>query len=190
MDEIALAVAVEVHRELHIGRRQELGLPDLASPVAAQFGRRHVAAVDDAKHVEEFPAKLVGPAAIMCERRHRADDGELALIDAEVGFQPPDRGEHRRGDAELPFNAGEGRRMLRKQRRTFAQTVGRDHSPGKLLEGLGEDTLAAVAGQRHGVVDHAVQRRCYGPLGNALRRRLALEFRKPCVEFPAAGGGS
>src|SRR5215468_2039951 len=74
VDEVAFAVAVEVHRELQIGRGQELGLPDLACPIAAQFARRHVAALDDAKQSEKLAAELVGPAAVVSEGGNRSDD--------------------------------------------------------------------------------------------------------------------
>ena len=70
MDEVALAVAVKIHREFEIGRGQELGLPDLACPIAAQFGGRHVAAIDDAQQVEKLGTKLVRAAAIVSERGH------------------------------------------------------------------------------------------------------------------------
>ena len=54
VDEVAAAVAVEVDRVFVIGRRQELGLAEVAGPVAAHFGRRQVAAVDDAKRVDQL----------------------------------------------------------------------------------------------------------------------------------------
>ena len=49
--QIAPAVAVEIDRVFVIGRRQELRLPEIAGPVAAHFGRRQVAAIDDAQRV-------------------------------------------------------------------------------------------------------------------------------------------
>jgi hypothetical protein len=46
--EIAAAVAVEIDRELDVGRRHELGLADFARPCAAQILWRDIAALDDA----------------------------------------------------------------------------------------------------------------------------------------------
>jgi hypothetical protein len=73
----------------YIGRGQELGLPDLACPIAAQFARRHIAAIDDAQQAGKLGPEPVGPPAIVSERRNRTDERKPALIDPEVGFKPP-----------------------------------------------------------------------------------------------------
>src|SRR5580693_7109096 len=60
VDEVAAAVAVVVDGEFQIGRRQELGLPDLAGPGAVHVGGRHIAAVDDLERGKYLAAELVG----------------------------------------------------------------------------------------------------------------------------------
>src|SRR5271167_1067519 len=64
-DQIATAVAVIVYGIFQIGRRQELGLSDLARPGTVHVAWAHVAAVDNAQRGDEFAAKLVRPAAIV-----------------------------------------------------------------------------------------------------------------------------
>src|SRR3984885_14332862 len=95
VDEVAAPVAVVVDGEFQIGRRQELGLPDLAGPGAVHVGRRHVAAVDDLERGKYLAAKLVGAAAIVGQRNQRTYGGEVAVAGAEVGLQSPDANETR-----------------------------------------------------------------------------------------------
>jgi hypothetical protein len=68
-----MAVAAEADGVFHIGRRQELGLADLAGPVAPHVGGGHGAAVDAAQCIHELGLKFVAAPAIIGERRHRAD---------------------------------------------------------------------------------------------------------------------
>jgi hypothetical protein len=53
-----------------------LGLPDLACPIATQFARSHIAAIDDAQQVHKVGPELVGPAAIMSVGTERRSERE------------------------------------------------------------------------------------------------------------------
>src|SRR6476469_10219870 len=56
VQEIAAAVGVEIDGIFEIGRRHELRLADLPGPGAAHFGRREIAALDDAERIHQFGA--------------------------------------------------------------------------------------------------------------------------------------
>src|SRR5208282_1523247 len=71
MDEIASAIAVEIHCEFQIGRRHELRLSDFARPGAARGLRVDVTALNKHERVDQFASKLRGPPAIPSEGRQR-----------------------------------------------------------------------------------------------------------------------
>src|SRR5579862_2757030 len=186
VDEIAAAVAVVVHGEFQIGRRQELGLADLAGPGAVHVGRRHVAAIDDLERGKYLAAKLVRPAAIVGQRNKRTDGGKIAVVGAVVGLQPPDGDNDRARHAELLLDPAEGRAVLGQQF-CAAREPRRYHAAGELLKALPEHALGVVAGNDRRVVADAAERGLDRALRNTLRRRLGLDALQPSAEIAAAG---
>ena len=87
-----MAVAVEIDAVLHIRRRQELRLADLAGEGADQIAQRQIAALHDLQRRDQFALEQFGAPAIMRERRQGAHHRQLAHVAAAiVGFQSPDR---------------------------------------------------------------------------------------------------
>src|SRR5262249_2083949 len=116
----------------------------------------------------------------------------FAHIGAEVAFQTPERDDHRRGHAEVLFDAREGRGIGLDQLLATLNAVGGGHTAGKFDEGLGEDALAAIDVDEFLIVDQMRSGGRYGALGNLLRQRLTLEGREPGVVSAARvtrGGG-
>src|SRR5580693_5494443 len=185
VDEVAAAVAVIVHGEFQIGRRQELGLPDLAGPGAMHIGWRHVAAVDDLERGKYLAAELVRPAAIIGQRDQRADGGEVAVAGAEVGLQSPDRDDDRAWHAVLLLDLAEGRAVLG-QHLGAAGEPRRYHAAGELLKALPEHTLGVVAGDHRRIWGDAAETGLDCALRNALRRGFRLDALQPCAEIAAA----
>src|SRR3984957_9476418 len=185
VDEVAGAVAVVVHGEFQIGRRQELGLADLAGPGAVHVGWRHVAAVDNLERGKYLAAELVRPAAIISQRNQRTDGGEVAVAGAEVGLQPPDGDDDRARDAVLLLDLAEDRAVLG-QHLCAAGEPRRYHAAGELLEALPEYTLGVVAGDDRGIGGVAAGAGLDRSLRNALRRGFGLDALQPGAEIAAA----
>src|SRR5208282_1878142 len=185
VNEIAAAVAVVIDGVLEIGRRQELGLADLAGPGAAHVAGAYVAAVDDAQRIQELGPEFVRAAAIVGQRRQRANGRESARVGAEVGFEAPDGDDDRAGHSVLLLDAAEDRAVLLEKPRAARQPR-RHHAAGKLLKALAKDSLRVVARDDAGVVGHAAQRGLDRVLGDVLRGRLFLDPFKPGAEIAAA----
>ena len=112
-----MAVAVVVDAVLDVGRRQELGLADLAGKGADQIAQRQVAALHDLQRRDQLALEQLGAAAIMRQRRERADHRQLAHVaGAVVGFQRPDRHDQLGRHAELPLDARQQRGVALHQR--------------------------------------------------------------------------
>src|SRR6516165_5785924 len=110
MAQIDMAVAVVVDAVLDVRRRQKLCLADLAGIGADEIVQRQIAALDDLQGGDKLALEQLGAAAVMRQRRHRADHRQLAHVArAVVAFQRPDRDDHRRGHAELLLDAPEQR---------------------------------------------------------------------------------
>ena len=186
VNEIAAAVAVVIDGVFEIGRRQELGLANLAGPSAAHFAGAHVAAVDDAQRIQELGPEFVRAAAIVGQRRQRAKGRESARVGAEVGFEAPDGDNDRARHSVLLLDAAEDRAVLLKKPCPAPQP-GRHHAAGKLLEALVKDSLRVIARDDRMIIGHRAQRRLDRALGNALRRRLLLDPVEPGAEVAAAG---
>ena len=87
-----MAVAVEVDAVLDIGRRQKLGLADLAGKGADQVAHRQIAALQDLQGRDQLALEQFGAAAVMRQGGERAHHRQLAHVAAAiVGFQRPDR---------------------------------------------------------------------------------------------------
>src|SRR3984885_601564 len=185
VDEVAAAVAVVVDGEFQIGRRQELGLADLAGPGAVHVGWRHVAAVDDLERGKHLAAELVRPAAIEGQRNERADGGEVAIVGAVVGLQPPDGDNDRARHAELLLDLAEGRAVLG-QHLGAAGEPWRYHAAGELLEALPEHALSVVAGDDRRIGGDAAEAGLDRALRNTLRSGFRLDALQPSAEIAAA----
>ena len=151
-----------------------MGLADFAGPVALQIGRGHIAAVDDAERVDQFALKLVGAAAVIGQRCDRTHHRHLALVDAVIGFQAPDRDNDRAGNAVFGLDLLDGVGMLLEHLGAFDHAILADHAAGEFFEGLLEDFLVAVGGQ-HLVVDGEPVERCETRLLDALGGGFLLE---------------
>ena len=117
------------------GRSRRLG--------ADEIPQRQIAALDDLQGGDKLALEQLGAAAVMRQRRHRADHRQLAHVaGAVVAFQRPDRHDHRRGHAELLLDAPE-QRGVHLHQFPGAVDAGRDDpGGGVLLEALGmEQTL-------------------------------------------------
>src|SRR5690606_18775563 len=114
---------------------QELRLSDFAGPAAAHLGGTHVAAIDDAQGVHELGCEERRAAAIVGERRERADDG-IAVRDvgSEVRFEAPDGYDDLARHAEIALDAAEQRAMSRKARAGTFDKRGADTARIELLE--------------------------------------------------------
>ena len=66
---------------------------------APRIPRREIAALDDAQRIHQLGAELVGAAAIIGQRRQRANRREFPGVDAEIRLQSPDRDQHLAGHA-------------------------------------------------------------------------------------------
>jgi hypothetical protein len=181
VNQVAPAIAVEVDRVFEIGRRQELGLAEIAGPVAEHLGRPKVAALDDAKRIRQLRLEHLGAAAIECQRCDRADHLFLAEVDAEVGLEAPDRNDDRARHAELRFDLAQ----RRAQRLHVTQALGHaftvDHAAGEFLEGLLEHALALVGGEHRWIERDPVER-AQAALRHALGGGVSLELRDEGIE--------
>src|SRR5262249_11807758 len=191
VDEVAPAVAVEIHGVLVVIRRRELHRPELAGPVPDHLARRKIAALDDAQRVEQLRAEEFRPAAIVGERGHRTQDRGSAVVGAEIALQAPECNEHRRGDAVLLVDAREQRGVLLHQPGAGLQAVARYHPVGELQKGLLKDALAVVAVDDGLVEGHAVEpgrdRRARDALGGGfLLEALGPALRGPGIVAAAA----
>jgi hypothetical protein len=98
-EEVATTVAVVVDTVVHVVRRQELHLPQLAGPRADHLGGFQVSAVDDAERVEELGAEQGTPSAVPGQRGQRTEDRHLPLRQAEVALERPEGGDDGAGHA-------------------------------------------------------------------------------------------
>ena len=185
VDQVAAAVAVEVDGVLEIVGGGELHAAEFAGPIADHVLHALVAALHDAQGVEQLLAEEFRTAAVIGERRQRLQDAEISEIAAEVAFQPPERGQHRRRHAVLLFDLGEQRGVLLHLLLAVRDARAADHAVGELQEGLLEHGLALVAPDDAGI-EHQVGRGGRQDLRrNALLQRLGFELRQPRLE--AAG---
>src|SRR5215467_8551747 len=74
VNEIAPSVAIEVDRKLDVGARQELGLAELARPGAPHPSDAEVAALENSQRRHQLVLKLLGTAAVVCQRSDRTND--------------------------------------------------------------------------------------------------------------------
>ncbi len=149
MAQIDVAVAVVVDAVLDVGRGQELGLADLAGKGALEIAQRQVAALQDFQRGDQLALEQFGAAAIMRQRRQRADHRQLAHVaGAVVAFHGPDRHQQRARHAELPLDAREQRGVLRHQPLGAGDARRDDAGRGIALEAHAEGAvLAAVEGE-------------------------------------------
>ena len=191
VDQIAAAVAVEVHRVLEIVGGGELQAAELAGPVADHAVDGLVAALDDAQRVEQLLAEEIRTPAVIGERRQRAEDLVVAEIGAEVALQAPEGDEHRRRHAVFLFDLGEQLGVLLDLGEAVGDAAAAHHAVGELQEGLIEHRLAVVAAHDRRIEGHG--RRGFGDhaLRDALRGGFLLERVEPALVAAGivAGGG-
>src|SRR5215472_535343 len=169
---------IAANRIFQIGRRQELGLADFAGPGAAHLGRVHVAAFDNLQRGDQFAAEFVRPAAIVSERRQRADGRIMPAVGAKIRFHSPDRNQHRAGHAILLLDTAERGGILQ-HHPPAAPHPRRHHAPRELVEALPEYALGVIAGDDARIVAHAAQRRLDRRLRNAFAGGLLLYALQP-----------
>ena len=119
----------------------------------------------------------------MRERRERAKRRLLALVDAEIGLQPPDRDDDRTRHAELLLDPLQQPAVLDHHVARLGQAAV-DSRRSELLEALLERLLAAVERQ-HLRIGRKPGERGRGLLGDALRHRVLLEGRDEGIEIAA-----
>ena len=192
MAQIDMAVAVVVDAVLDVRRRQKLCLADLAGIGADEIAQRQIAALDDLQGGDKLALEQLGAAAVMRQRRHRADHRQLAHVaGAVVAFQRPDRHDHRRGHAELLLDAPEQRGVHLYQFPGAADAGRDDPGGGVFLEALGVEhaALAAVEGEDGGVGRQAGEGLVEDRARDALALRIARDRGQESVEVAAAWRG-
>ena len=185
-DQVAPAVAVEIHRVFQVVGGRELDLAELARPGALHLRRRDIAAVDDAERIHQLGAEEVGAAAIVGERGERAERGKVAHVAAVIGLQPPEGDDDRAGHAVLALDAAKSVGVLLQQRAAAAQALGGDDAAGEFQKTLRERRLAAILAEDALVISEAVEGGDRAG-GNALARRILLHAGEPIAKtLPAA----
>ena len=182
-DQVAAAVAVIVHRVVEVVRRQELRLPQLAGPRADHLLGREVAAVDDTQRVQQLGTELLAAAAVVGQRRERAQDGELAHAGAVVALQRPQPGDDGARHAVVLLDLGEQLAVLLEARQAALDAVVGDELVGERQEALGEEALLAIARDHARVQRDAVESRGHRRARYALRRGLFAEAVEPDAEI-------
>src|SRR6266702_719696 len=189
--EVDVAVAVEIDAVFDVGRRQELGLADLAGIGADEVAQRQVAALHNLERSEQLALEQLGAAAIMRQRCQRADHRQLADVAlAEIALQSPDRDQYLPGHAELLLDAREQRGMTLQQRTPAIDAAGADAGRDVLLKTLVEGVaLTPVEGEHGAVLGDPAERRA----GHTHRDAGSLRFRghagDKAVEVAAAARG-
>ena len=192
MAQIDMAVAVVVDAVLDVRRRQKLCLADLAGIGADEIAQRQIAALDDLQGGDKLALEQLGAAAVMRQRRHRADHRQLAHVaGAVIAFERPDRHDHRRGHAELPLDAPEQRGVHLHQFPGAADAGRDDPGGGVFLEALGVEhaALAAVEGEDGGVGRQAGEGLVDDRARDAPALRVARDRGQERVEVAAAWRG-
>ncbi len=91
--DVAVAVAVGVHRVTQEHGRQELGVAHGAGPGSDHAVGGDVALVDDAQRGQQFTVRPVAAAALVGQRGERIDGAEAAEVRPVVAFHAPDGGD-------------------------------------------------------------------------------------------------
>src|SRR3569623_1028614 len=146
-----MAVAVEIDAVLDVARRQKLRLTDLTREGADQIVEPQIAALHDLQRREQLTLKKLGAAAIMRQRRERAEHRPLAHVAlAEIRLQPPDRDDDLRRHAETLFDPRQQRSVLLHHEAAALDALGTDAGRDILLEGLVEGVALAAIELQHG----------------------------------------
>ena len=144
MNEIASAVVVKVDCVAEIFRRHHLGLAEFARPGPDHVVRRQIAAIDQAKCVEELRAKFVAAPAVIGEGGDGAERTIVAHVGAEVAFQRPERHDDRGRHAVLLLDAREHRGIRFDECLSALNAIRGGHAVGELQECLGEHSLPTI----------------------------------------------
>ena len=108
--DLPVAVAVDPVFEDIAG--QHLNHPDLSGPCAGRARRVEIAVFIEFDSRQHLRAEKLGSAAIMGQRHQRVRGVEIPLKRAVVRLESPEREDNVPVDAELLFDAVEGRIML------------------------------------------------------------------------------
>ena len=122
IDDVAMAVIVEVDGITLERRRHELRRAEGAGPGTDQPVRRHIAAIDDIQRGEEFVAEISLAPADAGERGGRAQHRPVAANGAVIGFDAPDSGDDEAVDAIGPLNRIECSAVFFQNGATFGDT--------------------------------------------------------------------
>jgi hypothetical protein len=189
--QVDAAVAVEINAVLDVGRRQELGLADLARIGAEHIAQRQVAALRDLQRRNELALEQLAAPAIVRERRQRAHHRQLAHVAAVVGLHGPDRHDDGARHAELSLDPLEQSGMARHQRPGALDARLGDARACVFLEALAKGVaLAPIEGHHRRIVRDAGERACDDLLRDAGGRRLARHRGDEGIEIPAALRGA
>ncbi|GAB1459348.1 hypothetical protein MASR2M50_11220 [Thauera sp.] len=183
VDEVAAAIAVEVHRQAHEGRGHELGVAEGARPRAGEALGGDVALLQDLQRGEELAAEEGLPAPEAGQRGQRGEQRPAAEVAPVVALHAPHR-DHRLGiDAVTTLDLGEHLLPLRQHRAPVGDTL-LVHQRGEVVPDRGDEFGLGVeeADHRHvggersrvgveGVAAHPLGRGLAAQLGEAGRER-------------------
>ena len=129
-----------------------------------------------------FVLEHLGAPAIIGQRHQRAQRRQIAHVGAEIAFEAPERGDHRRRHAVFLFRARERGLVGPDALLALLHAIDRCHPAGELGKHLAKHALAAVAVDDALVVDHAGRRFGERALRHPGRDRLLLQLGQEAVE--------
>ena len=177
---VALAVAVEIDRELLPAGRHELRMPRGPGPGAGEAV--HVAAVDYLQCGDQLGLKEGAAPPLIGEGGKRAEHGQVAPVGAIGAFQAPDGGEDLFLDAILRLDPVQQCLMPVKGLQAKGDAILGDGGVEIVPDGLGELVLVAVAFNDLGVECDPPQRRVEGGGWNARCQCPRPEVLNPGVQ--------
>ncbi len=145
VDQVAVAVAVEIDAVFDVVRRRELHPAEFAGPVASHLINGLVAALDDLERVEQLLAEFVAAPAVISQGRQRRQDLELAEQRTVIALEAPHRGDDLARHAIGLLDAAEQRAVLVELGDAVGDAFAAEQTVGELQEGELEYALAGVA---------------------------------------------
>ena len=180
--DVALAIAVEILRELEKARRHELRLPHGAGPGPAKRRRLDVLFVEDLQGGKELFPEHGGAARIVGERGQRGDGRAHAAEPSEVRLESPDRDDERGRNLVFGAHLLEQRGVLLHHASCGSDRRFRQASLQVLIEREHQLRLASIAleddGDRFEAVECMIERRLADTAGNRFRSNGRQPFRK------------
>ena len=182
-DDVAPAVAVEVHRDLLERGRHELRLAEGARPGTHEQLGRDVAVLQDAQRGDQLAAKKPLPAAEARDGRQRAHQGPPAANLAVIGLDAPDCHDGVPVDAELLFDVRQHRGPLLELGAAFGDAL-LVHQHGEVIPDRLLELRLVVHRVEHGLVGLDARQRLLESLcANAAVGRLGAHVAQARVEI-------